>query len=181
MKSIVLVLADIDDLRWKGGAHEVDAVLSCGDVADEVILGAAEACGGVPVFAVKGNHDRNVPFAAPIRNVHLRVERLGGLTVGGFQGCWRYKPRGHYLYSQEEVALALERFPPVDVFLAHNSPRGTHDRDDMVHVGFDAFTAYIARARPRLLVHGHQHINRETQVGTTRVVGVHGHRVVEAE
>jgi len=38
-----LVLTDIDDLRWKRGAHEADAVLSCGDVADEAIL---EAVGG---------------------------------------------------------------------------------------------------------------------------------------
>jgi len=174
-----LVLADIDDLRWKGGAQEADAVLSCGDVADEVVLGAAEACGGVPAFAVKGNHDRHVPFAAPIRDVHLRVERLGELTIGGFQGCWTYKPVGHYLYSQGEVELLLEHFPPVDVFLAHNAPRGVHDRDDMVHLGFDAFIAYIERARPRLFVHGHQHVNRETQVGETRVVGVHGHGVVE--
>ena len=174
-----LLLADIDDLRWKGGAHGVDAVLSCGDVADEVILGAAEACGGVPVFAVKGNHDRHVAFAPPIRDAHLQVERLGELTVGGFQGCWTYKPVGHYLYSQSEVEFMLERFPPVDLFLAHNAPRGVHDRDDMVHVGFEAFIRYIARARPRLLVHGHQHINRETQVGATRVIGVHGHRDLE--
>jgi Icc-related predicted phosphoesterase len=174
----LLVLADIDDLRWKGGAHAVDAVLSCGDVADEVILGAAEACGGVPALAVKGNHDRDIEFAAPILGVHLRVERLGELTVGGFRGCWQYKPRGHYLYSQEEVALMLERFPPVDLFLAHNAPRGVHDRDDMVHVGFAAFAAYIARCRPRVFVHGHQHVMRETQVGETRVVGVYGHRVI---
>ncbi|MFW6164294.1 MAG: metallophosphoesterase family protein [Planctomycetota bacterium] len=176
-----LVLADMDDLRWRGGRHEVDAVLACGDVADAAIVGAAEACGGVPALAVKGNHDRHIEFVAPIRDVHRRVERLGELTVGGFQGCWQYKPRGHYLYSQEEVAAALERFPPVDIFLAHNSPRGVHDRDDLVHIGFDAFAAYIARARPRLFLHGHQHVNRETQVGATRVVGVYGHRTVELE
>lgn len=32
---------------------------------------------------------------------------------------------------------------------------------------------------PRLLIHGHQHVNRETLSGGTRVVGVHGSRVVE--
>ncbi|MFP4058735.1 MAG: metallophosphoesterase family protein [Candidatus Brocadiia bacterium] len=176
-----LVLADIGDLRWTGGAVAADAVLSCGDVADEVVVAAAEACGGSRVFAVRGNHDRAVPFPSPIRDVHLQVAELGELTVGGFQGCWRYKPRGRFLYSQDEVAAALEHFPAVDIFVAHNSPRGIHDRDDAVHVGFEAFVAYIERCRPRLFVHGHQHLARETRVGDTRVVGVHGHRLVEVQ
>ena len=176
-----LVLADIDDLRWKGGAHRVDAVLSCGDVADEVILEAAEACGRPPVFAVKGNHDRHMPFAGSICDVHLQVRRLGELTIAGFQGCWAYKPRGHYLYGQLDVAYMLEHVPPVDVFVAHNSPAGIHDRPDQVHLGFDAFNAYIARARPRLFVHGHQHRALETRVGETRVISVQGHTTVELE
>ena len=175
----VLVLADIDDLRWKGGAGAADAVLSCGDVADSVILGAAEAWGCAHIFAVKGNHDGAAPFPAPIVDVHLRVRALGGLTLGGFHGAWKYKPRGHFLYEQDDVARLLAGMPPVDVFLAHNSPRGIHDKDDLVHVGFDAFHDYIRRARPRLLLHGHHHRAVESLVEGTRILGVHGHTVVE--
>jgi hypothetical protein len=42
-----------------------------------------------------------------------------------------------------------------------------------------ALTDYIGRHSPRLLIHGHQHVNRETRVGGTRVVGVFGSMVMK--
>ncbi len=175
----LLVLADISDLRWHGGDGSADAVLACGDVDDAVILGAASAYRCPHIFAVKGNHDRNAPFPSPILDCHMRAHALESLTVGGFNGGWRYKPRGHFLYGQDEVELLLASMPAVDIFLAHNSPRGIHDREDGAHTGFDAFNAYIQRARPRLFLHGHQHTAMESLLHGTRVVGVHGHAVVE--
>lgn len=175
----LLVLADIDDFHWRGGAGEADALLALGDIADEVILEAAAAWRCPEAFAVKGNHDSAAPFPAPIVDLHLRTAERGGVRFGGLNGCLQYKPRGHFLYYQEEVEAFLEGFPSVDVFLAHNSPRGVHDRDDDVHTGFTALNDYVARAAPRLLLHGHQHQQRETRVGETRVVGVYGWKVVE--
>ena len=43
--------------HWKHGAGQADLVVSCGDVADQVILEAAEAYSCKTIFAVKGNHD----------------------------------------------------------------------------------------------------------------------------
>jgi Icc-related predicted phosphoesterase len=177
----LLVLADIDDLHWKGGSGSVDAVLSCGDVDDAVILEAVAAHGHPPVFAVKGNHDRNVPFAPPIRDAHLQVHEVGELTIGGFQGCVRYKPRGHFLYDQDEAEHLLRGMPPVEIFLAHNAPRHVHDGVVPSHLGFEALTRYIQRCSPLVLLHGHQHRNARTWVGQTQVIGVHGHRVIEVE
>jgi Icc-related predicted phosphoesterase len=176
-----LIVADIDDLHWRGGAGEADAVLSCGDVADAVLLEAAEAFGCSRILAVKGNHDVFAPFPPPIVDVHLNPQTVNGLTIGGFNGCWQYKPRGHYLYYQEEVEHSLAALPRVDIFLAHNSPRGVHDREDEVHVGFDAFNTYMARVRPRILLHGHQHQAIETRVGETRVIGVRGHALIAVD
>jgi Icc-related predicted phosphoesterase len=82
---------------------------------------------------------------------------------------------------QTHVQFRSDRFPPVDVFVAHNSPRGIHDRDDDVHFGFEAFVAYIQRAKPRLFIHGHQHVNRQTQVRDTTVIGVYGFRRLELD
>ena len=93
---------------------------------------------------------------------------------GGCNGSWKYKPRGHFLYEQSEIERMLRSFPSVDVFVAHNSPRGVHDKEDEVHTGFDAFISYIDRAKPKLFLHGHQHVNTETQIGETQVVGVYG-------
>lgn len=175
----MLALADVDDFTWTHGPGEADVVISCGDVCDELILEAAKAYGCAKMLAVKGNHDSNAPFPAPIVDVHLHVAECGGLRFGGFNGSWRYKPRGHFLYDQREVEAMLSSFPAVDVFIAHNSPRGIHDRDDDVHYGFDALVAYVDRTEPKLLMHGHQHVDRETQRGNTRIVGVFGHRVID--
>jgi Icc-related predicted phosphoesterase len=176
----LLVLADIDDLRWQGGRGRADALLALGDMADDVILQAAEAWRTPAVFAVRGNHDSDAPFPPPVADLHLRTAELGGVRFGGLNGCWQYKPRGSFLYYQEEAEAFLEAFPAVDVFISHNSPRRVHDREDGVHTGFSALNAYIERAKPRLLLHGHQHQARETRVGATRVIGVYGWSVIEA-
>ena len=103
----ILVLADIDDLKWKGGNGRADLLLSLGDIADNVILQAADAWQCPAVLAVKGNHDDETPFPEPILDLHLRTMDLGGLRFGGLNGCWQYKPRGHFLYYQEEAESFL--------------------------------------------------------------------------
>ena len=175
----LLVLADIDDLRWQGGRGRADVLLSLGDIADTVILQAAEAWRCPDILAVKGNHDSEAPFPLPISDLHLRSAELGGLRFAGLNGCWQYKPRGHFLYYQEEAESMLDAFPAVDVFISHNSPRGVHDREDGVHTGFNALNSYIERVKPRLLLHGHQHQARETRVGATRVICVYGWKTIE--
>lgn len=176
----ILVLADNDDFTWGGRGEPVDLVVSCGDVYDPLILGAARACGALRVFAIKGNHDLPGAFPAPIVDLHLQVVRLpDGLRIGGFSGSWRYKPRGNFLHTQEEAAALLAQLPPVDVLVTHNSPAGIHERDAHTHQGFTALSEYLRRHTPRVLVHGHQHLNRETMAGGTRVVGVFGSRVIE--
>ena len=175
----VLVIADIDDLKWRGGFGQVDVLVSCGDVCDQLILQAAAAYGCHQIFAVKGNHDFPAPFHSPIADLHLHVESYGGMQYAGINGSWKYKHRGHYLYEQEDAMDLLKGFPPVNIFIAHNSPRGIHDKEDGIHIGFDALTAYIHSAKPRLLIHGHQHLNIETQFAKTKVLGVYGHRLIE--
>jgi Icc-related predicted phosphoesterase len=175
----LLVLADIDDLHWQHGTGHADVLISCGDVSDSVILDAAQAWRCARIIAVKGNHDSPVAFAVPIMDGHLRVREHCGVIFGGFNGSWRYKPRGHFLYDQAEAAALLPGLPEADVLISHNSPRGVHDREDGVHCGFDGLRAYMERAKPRLLIHGHQHVDRETQVGVTRVIGVYGHKVID--
>ncbi|MGO8928977.1 MAG: metallophosphoesterase family protein [Limisphaerales bacterium] len=175
----LLVLADDDGVRHDLTAQPADLVISLGDVADLVILEAAKQAQCRRVFAVKGNHDGGGPFPPPIVDLHLAVQTVDGLRFGGFNGSWRYKPIGHYLYDQEEAEDLLAGFPPVEVFVAHNSPRNIHERDTEVHVGFEAFNRYIERAQPRLFIHGHQHVNQETLVGRTRVMGVFGQRRIQ--
>jgi Icc-related predicted phosphoesterase len=155
---------------------QVELLIACGDLCDDVILHTATATGARQILAVKGNHDSSSPFPSQIVDLHLRTSEVGGLTFGGFGGSWKYKPKGHHLFEQHEVESALHCFPRVDVFVAHNSPRLIHDRDDDVHCGFVAFSNYIEQHQPRYFLHGHQHVHQETTVGQTKVIGTFGFR-----
>jgi Icc-related predicted phosphoesterase len=175
----LLVLADIDDLHWKHGSGHADILLSCGDVSDPVILEAAQAYRCSIILAIKGNHDTNAAFPKPIVDLHLRVLEHAGIIFGGMNGSWQYKSQAHFLYSQAEAQALLAAFPRVDIFLSHNSPRGIHDKDDGVHLGFEALNAYIRKVMPGILIHGHQHANAESLVEGTRVIGVYRYRLIE--
>ena len=174
----LLVIADDESLLNKLSDVRANVLVSCGDLPDQIILRAAQRCRCRHIVAVKGNHDSSAPFEAPIVDLHLRTHTVFGIVFGGFCGAWKYKPKGNYLFEQSEAQYALASFPQVDVFVAHNSPRMVHDRDDDIHIGFGAFNSYMARSHPRWLLHGHQHLNIESSVGATRVVGTYGHRFV---
>ena len=170
-----LVIADEERVDFDSELR-ADILISCGDLSDEFILRMAEMSLCRHILAVKGNHDSLAPFAPPIKDLHLSVQEIGGIRFGGFSGSWRYKPRGDYLYTQDEVEKLLEAFPPVDVFVAHNSPRMVHEWDETIHVGFEAFNGYLQRAKPQVLIHGHQHVNAESWLAETRIIGVFGQR-----
>jgi uncharacterized protein len=172
----ILVIADDEAVLHRLPDAPAEVLVSCGDLPDGIILRAAERCRCRHVLAVKGNHDGSGAFPEWIVDLHLRTLTVRGITFGGFGGAWKYKPRGHHLFDQGEVETALATFPRVDVFVGHNSPRLIHERGDEVHTGFSAFHGYILRARPRWMLHGHQHVQTESTVGTTRVVGTYGHR-----
>ena len=174
----LLIIADDESIGPKIPDCTVDLLVSCGDLPDELIFAAAKKCHCKEILAVKGNHDSSASFTSPIRDLHLTVFVFRGLKFGGFCGSWKYKPRGNYLFENSEVETLLVGFPAVDMFVTHNSPRLIHDREDEVHLGFAAFNRYIERAKPKLMIHGHQHQNVETRIGGTRVIGIYGYRQV---
>ena len=61
----LLVLSDDDSVRRQIQNESADVLVSCGDIADAVILHAAQTVGFAPVLAVKGNHDSVGPFPPP--------------------------------------------------------------------------------------------------------------------
>ena len=174
-----VVIADDDGLVGHLEAGPVDLLISLGDLWDSTIEKARGRYRPERTFAVRGNHDSNAPFASSVTLLHGSVVHHAGMSFGGFDGSWRYKPRGHHLYDQEEVRRALESFPRVDVFVAHNSPAGCHERDTEVHQGFEGFRDYILRARPKYFFHGHQHLRATTLIGETTVVGVFGEMLAD--
>lgn len=177
----VVVIADDDSLICGLRADQVDLLISCGDLPDAAILRAMEYYRPKQVFAVKGNHDSAASFPPGVTDLHLQMKKVNGIRFGGFAGAWRYKPVGHHLFEQKEVSAMMKYFPSVDIFIAHNSPAGIHERDREVHQGFDGFTDYIERAKPQLIIHGHQHVDLSTVAGGTMIVGVYGERLFQID
>ena len=175
----ILAIADDDSLIGTTGCDSPELLITLGDLHDVAIVRAMERYRPRAAFGVRGNHDVEAPFPAGVTDLHLAVKTFDEVKFGGFAGSWKYKPRGHHLFEQDEVSRILRGFPAVDVFVAHNSPFGIHDRDADVHQGFHAFLDYIHRAKPRLFLHGHQHVDRVTVLGETTVVGVYGEREVK--
>ena len=53
-----------------------------------------------------------VPFPCPIKDLHLKVVEIGGLRIGGLNGCWKYKSKGAFLYDQERRTHSWPTCPP---------------------------------------------------------------------
>ena len=174
-----VVIADDDQLVGNLPTQGSDILISLGDLFDSSIEKAFYKYGCKNAFAVKGNHDSDAKFADYITPLHFNIATYKGLTFGGFNGCWKYKDKGHHLYEQFEVSNKLRSFPRVDVFVAHNSPFGVHERDSEVHQGFEGFTEYIERNQPKYFLHGHQHCNALSKIGPTEIIGVYGETAIE--
>jgi Icc-related predicted phosphoesterase len=165
-------------------ATDVDAVLWVGDLEPAWVepIRALD----VPKLGVHGNHDAPEVLADfDVVDIHLRVERLGDLTVVGLQGSPRYKPDGRYQVDPDEAERLIAALPPADVLVTHAPPLGVNDEpDDPAHTGFAGLTAWVERVRPRWLLHGHTHpraVGATTRIGDTRVVHVHGATIVELD
>lgn len=170
----LILISDDDDQVGFLQPDELDVLISLGDLYDVTLKKAIDIYAPEHVLAVRGNHDVISEFPPPTVNLHMACIEIGGIRFGGFAGCWKYKSRGEHLYEQNQVSAMLAQFPPVDVFIAHNSPKGIHERDLGIHQGFEAFIEYIDRAQPRYFFHGHQHKQKSTMRGNTEIIGVYG-------
>jgi Calcineurin-like phosphoesterase len=154
-----------------------------------------------------GPTDFTSPFARPgsrggdlgpagCVNVDGRIADVAGLRVCGLGGSMRYKP-GPHQYTQSEMrtrALKLELktrlkqtfdHRPVDLLVTHSPPQGVGDAEDSPHRGFTSFHRLVNKFSPRALIHGHVHpygrIIPERTLGSTRVVNVVGHRLLDLD
>jgi len=71
----------------------------------------------------------------------------------------------------------------VDILVTHSPPFGIHDGLDLAHRGFHALIRFMARFRPRYLLHGHKHVYRPASSRTlywdTEVINVYPAQTIE--
>ncbi len=133
------------------------------------------------------------PWPAGAINVDERIVDVAGLRVAGLGGSRRYGSGANQYTERQQtrrarrlVTRARRKRPraPVDLMLAHAPPAGVGDRDDPAHQGFGAFRDLVSALQPRLFLHGHvipAGESTEQQIGTTRVVNVFDHQVLDLE
>lgn len=178
-------------------AGGVEAVVSCGDLPFDYLEYLVTVL-GAPLFYVLGNHD-----PAPEDGKHPggctpldgRIEELGGHALAGLSGCRLYS-NGPNQYTERQMRRRARRLssrirrrtlfgrPAPDIFVSHAPPFGLGDREDVCHTGFESYLKLIDRHHPSLWLHGHVHLygpepERVTKRGSTRVVNVFGHRILE--
>lgn len=197
----VLVLADmVHPFVYREGfarsAPEVDLVLAAGDLPGYYLEFLASVL-TVPILYVHGNHgdesvdegDGPIPPRGVIA-VHGRVVTAAGLRVAGWGGVPRYRPGGEGQYSPSQARRGLgwlgwQARQGVDVLLTHAPPLGPHTGSDYAHRGCPEITRFMARRRPRLVVHGHVHeyegrkADYVDEASGACVVNAYGYRVLD--
>ncbi len=182
-------------------AHGVEAVISCGDLPFDYLEYVLTFL-GAPLYYVLGNHDPGpdgpeypggcTPLDGRVLEVGTGHERV---IVAGLSGSPMYSggpnqyTEGHmalraWELSARVTARRLLGRPKPTVFVTHSPPFGLGDRKDPAHVGFEPFLKLIDRHEPTLWLHGHVHLygpdqQRVTSRGSTKVVNVFGHRILE--
>ena len=172
---------------------DVDLILGCGDL-DYYYLEFMVSSLDVPLYYVRGNHDKVVEYSGPVQrtspgggvNLHRKVINHAGLLLAGVEGSLRYRP-GQFQYTQDEMWRHVWSLVPrliynrmrfgryLDVFISHTPPSGVHDEDDLPHQGINAFRWLVDVFQPAYYFHGHVHLYRPdtprvTQRGKTKII-----------
>ena len=170
----------------------VDLVVACGDLPPEY-LGYLAHMFNVPLFFVKGNHDIRFDKQPPggCTDLNRRLVTFQGLRFMGLEGSMWYNG-GPCQYSEKQMKGHIRRLRPllwwrggVDIVVTHAPPLGVHDGKDLCHQGFACFRWLIRRYRPRYFLHGHIHMQfqsdaeRISLVDGTRVINTYGYHILD--
>jgi Icc-related predicted phosphoesterase len=167
----ILAVADVEDRLLlerltRRDSVPYDLVISCGDLSMSY-LDCVATLANAPLLYVRGNHDVRYESDPHLGGTDLngRIERINGLRVAGLEGSLDYRD-GIVGYSQAEmrhkaVGLGLRAYLTggIDILVTHAPPRGHGDLPDGPHRGFDAFNGLLDWLHPKVMLHGHVHLD----------------------
>lgn len=174
---------DIKDLSNLLTDSEYDLILTLGDIEFST-LKLIKQYAKTEIIGIEGNHDFHGDLKrCNIENIHMKKVSFNGISFGGFGGSVQYKDNNDFvLYSQLECFAELDNLEPVDIFIAHNSPFGINDKEDLAHQGFKGINNYLDVNKPKLYIHGHQHVDLEiTLDNEVSLISVYGYAFVDTD
>lgn len=184
-----LIFADlhefnIDDMQLIQtiNLNSFDIIILVGDINELILMKLSKSLfSNKPVIGVLGNHDLyGVLEKYNIINLNLVKIELNGIVFGGIEGSHKYKSGIFPSYKQNESVEFLDNLGYCDCIISHNSPIDIHEKDKDVHLGYHGLNIYIEKYNPVCVIHGHQHVNKMTELDNgTSVIGVYGVSILD--
>lgn len=169
--------------------EDVDLILSAGDLKG-TYLSYVVTMVNKPLLYVHGNHDislMNAP-AEGCECIDDGVIKFNGLRIAGLGGCMTYNGK-ELQFTEAEMAWRIKKNvlkyrKGIDILLTHAPVFGIGDGKDQAHVGYQSFIKMLDKYNPKLMVHGHMHLNygicqREHRYKDTRIVNAFDHYIFE--
>lgn len=169
--------------------EDVDLILSAGDLKG-TYLSYVVTMVNKPLLYVHGNHDislMNAP-AEGCECIDDGVIKFNGLRIAGLGGCMTYNGK-ELQFTEAEMAWRIKKNilkyrKGIDILLTHAPVFGIGDGKDQAHVGYQSFIKMLDKYNPKLMVHGHMHLNygickREHRYKETRIVNAFDHYIIE--
>ena len=193
---ILLVSDETDRYLWDdyqpGHLGGLDLILAAGDLKAEY-LSFLVTFANCPLLYVPGNHDKGYVTHPPegCENIDGIVFTYRGVRFAGLGGCKQYNsPTYQYTEQQmrrriRQMRRPLRKSRGVDVIVTHAAPTGCGDRQDLAHQGFDCFLDMMDRYQPRYWLHGHVHMNYDSDIprrmtrGGTEIINAYERYIIE--
>ncbi|MFD2328178.1 metallophosphoesterase [Cohnella sp. GCM10020058] len=170
---------------------DIELVISCGDLKAEYLSFLVSVI-HAPLFYVHGNHDSDYKLNPPegCQCIEGQIVTYKGLRFLGLGGSHRYSAGGHQ-YSEKQMNWRISKIKPrlwfhkgIDILITHAPAYKLGDGEDLCHKGFVCFRDFMDAYRPKLLLHGHQHLNygrneRIHHYHHTKIVNAFGYYVTE--
>jgi predicted phosphodiesterase len=182
-----------DENAFKG----VDLVISCGDLKSEYLSFLVTMI-NVPLYYVHGNHDTGYAQNPPdgCDSIEDALVTYKGLRILGLGGSMKYNERPCYSqppwqYTEKQMAkrikklgMKLRQSKGFDILVTHAPAKGIGDSSDLCHTGFSCFVPLLQKYKPRLMIHGHMHLNygrapRSIEFEGTRIVDACGYHFID--
>lgn len=174
----ILVIGDMHG-KINHPHEEFDAVFIAGDFTNAKDDSFAEKVLDVfqcDVYAVAGNMDRRgVIDILDERNVnvHLKVKKLGGITVSGYGGSNPTPFNTPYEIPESVIEEELSNLDYVDIAIFHAPPFGYFDEVSGYPVGSKAIRKWILEKKPAIAVCAHIHEHQGVaKIGETLLIKV---------
>lgn len=168
---------------------DIELVLSAGDLKSSYLsyIATVMPC---PVLYIHGNHDYKYHLNPPEGCICIenQVYTFKNIKIAGIGGCMEYSG-GPYQYKDSEMSLkilknTLKYRKGFDILLTHSPPLGIGDGEDQAHIGFKSFIKLLDKYKPKIMVHGHQHLNykrgiRQHSYKNTLIINAYGYTIFE--